>query len=121
MVLELCPGVMEQLDEVLHTHTAVATLPPSAGGLTAAQRSMVMTSLFYKGHLKDDDAGGKGRGTTAPARTRVIRTDEEKREAVRRAVMAASVPFVTPGPGHYDVGEGSCCSLTLVIPSRVCF
>ena len=104
MVLELCPGIMEQLDEVLHSTTAVSTLPPSAGGLTDAQQSMVLKSLFYKGHLQPDKPD---RGATAPSRAHTTRTDEEKKAAVRRAVLAASTNFVTPGPGHYNVDDGA--------------
>lgn len=128
-LIELCPGVVEQLDTVLNLTTSVSQLPSSLGGLASSgdgPNASVFASLFYKGHL--EDSGGKkkkgrprdrsekggcvhvlslaGVQLHAPADVSIKGDEEAKRAAVRRAIQASSTHFVTPGPGHYHNEQG---------------
>ncbi len=110
-VIELCPGCVEQLDTVLQTTTAVSQLPTALGGLAPSDDAMhgpngaVFRSLFYSGHMKREKRKD-GRDKAAMAASGG-RSEEEKREAIKRAIAAATVNFITPGPGHYHTAIGT--------------
>jgi hypothetical protein len=127
-VIELCPGVVEQLDDVLNRTTAVSQLPTTLGGLQPVGDESALnglnaglfSSLFFRGHLKQ--AKKQDRAVTAPdglggSRVAQKSTPEERRAAIERALAGSSKHFVTPGPGHYDIEPGMRGSTRLILYS----
>jgi hypothetical protein len=116
-VIEFCPGVVEQLDDILNRTTAVSQLPTTLGGLQPigddatlnGPNAVLFSSLFYRGHLKKSKRAD--RAVTAPdslgsSRGAQRSTPEERRAAIERALAGSSQRFITPGPGHYDIEPG---------------
>ena len=116
--VELCPGVVDELDKILQTSTAVSQLSTKLGGLkpepgeTPGPHAAVLASLFYKGHIPSrKKAGDDGkRSGTANGKLTGGRSLEEKKAAIQRAIEASESKFVTPGPGHYDHEPGVGCT-----------